>query len=358
MRVIISAAGTGGHIYPAISIINKIMSKEKNSEILYIGTTNRMEKDIIPKLGIKYIGIDIYGFSKNILTSFKALIYMLKAKAKCTKIIKDFKPDIVIGVGGYVTVPVILSAHKLRIKTIIHEQNSIPGKANKLLDKYVDRICISMKKSKAYFTDYKTVYTGNPRGEEVCNAPLIKKSDVGFNNKEKLVLITTGSLGSSTVNNIIKSTIPLMKEKEYQVLFITGKSYYDEYKGINLPSNIQVIPYLENMPSVLKITDLIISRAGATILSEITALGIPSILIPSPYVPNNHQYYNAKELEDNNASVLIEEKTLTSEKLIATIDLILDDKKKYLNMKKAAKEQGVTDSASRIYEEIIKIVSD
>ena len=192
MRVIISAGGTGGHIYPALSILNKIKEKEPNSEILYIGTTTRMESKIVPEMGIDYIGLNVIGLKKD-LSIFKALPLFVKAINKCKKIIKEFNPDVVIGVGGYITAPVIYSAKKLGIKTIIHEQNSIPGKTNLFLSKYVDKIFISLPGSKKYFKSSNVVLTGNPRSQEAYYAKAYDKTKLGFSKDKKLVLIVMGS---------------------------------------------------------------------------------------------------------------------------------------------------------------------
>ena len=356
MRVIISAGGTGGHIYPAIAIIEKIMSKDKNSKILYIGTTDRMEKDIIPNMGIDYEGINVSGLSKNPIKCVKSVYLMSKNIGYCKKIIKKFKPDIVIGVGGYVTVPVILAAHKLGVKTILHEQNSRPGKANKLLSRYADVVCVSMEDSKEYFKK-EVVYTGNPRAEEVHRALKADKKKYGLRDDKKLVLITTGSLGATTVNNVVKDMLPMFKNKDYDVLFVTGSKSYNDYKKIKCSSNVHIVPYIDNMPEVMKVTDLIISRAGATTLSEITALGIPSILIPSPYVENNHQVINAKSLEKNEATIMIEEKNLTTELLFSTINDILSNKELYKKLKSNSKKMGMPNSATNIYKEIEKVIS-
>lgn len=356
MKVVISAGGTGGHIYPAIAIINKLKEKDKNLEILYIGTTDRMEKDIIPNLGIEYVGIKIRGLSKNPIKAIDALFCTLNGVRKCMHILKEFKPDVVIGVGGYVTVPVIYSAKKLGIKTILHEQNSIPGKANRFLSKYADTVCVSMESSAKYFTNCNVSYTGNPRSEEAVHAKSADKMKYGLSKNKKLVVITTGSLGASSVNDSIVSAMPLLGDKPYEVLLVTGKSDYDRIRKISHASNIKIVPYVDEMLSLLHVTDLIVSRAGASTISEVTALGIPSILIPSPYVANNHQYLNAKDLEDNKATVLLEEHDLTSEKLVDAIDSILNDKKKYKEISSNAKKLGVANSATRIYNEIEKLL--
>lgn len=354
MRVIISAGGTGGHIYPAVAIINKIKEKDKKAEILYIGTTRRMEKDLIPNMGIDYEGIDVIGLSKNPINLIKSVTGILKSVKRCKTIMKKFKPDIVIGVGGYVTVPVILAAHSLGIKTMLHEQNSIPGKANKFLSRYTDKVCVSIKSSLKYFKD--ATYTGNPRAEEVVSVVKLKKETKGLSKDKKLVLITTGSLGASTVNNVIKEMLPDFKKESYEVLLITGKNDYENYKKIKTPNNVHIYPYIDNMPELLRVTDLIVSRAGATTISEITSLGIPSILIPSPYVPNNHQVLNAKDLKDNNACIMIEEKDLTKNELLYQINRIINDKDLYKSLSKNAKSLGMPNSATKIYDEIKKLL--
>ncbi len=356
MKVIISAGGTGGHIYPAISIINKIKEKEPQSEILYIGTTDRMESEIIPKLGIKYVGIEMKGLKKNIKHSIKALLLFKDAIKTCKKVIAEFKPDIVLGIGGYITSPVIYSAKKLGYKTLIHEQNSIPGKSNKFLSRYADVIAVSLPGSMKYFDKNKTYLTGNPRSEEALRVKPINKRDLGFSEHKKLVMIVMGSLGSMTINKELKEIVPKFSNKDYEVLLITGNNYYDKFKDIEVPNNVKIVPFLENMLNVLHKTDLIITRAGASTIAEITALGLPSILVPSPYVANNHQYYNAKELLDNKAGVLLEEKDFNSENLLKSIDLVLNNRVSYKAMCENATLLGKTNSSEEIYKLISKII--
>lgn len=356
MKYIISAGGTGGHIYPALSIINKIKEKDKKAEFLYIGTTDRMEKDIVPNLGIEYIGIEISGISKNIKKLIRFFTGTVFGTKKCEKIIKRFKPDVVIGVGGYVTFPVILAAKKQKVKVILHEQNSIPGKANKFLSKYAETVCISMESSRKYFEHKNIVLTGNPRGEDILNSKKGNKKDYDLSLAKKLVLITMGSLGAGTINEKIMFLVNEFDNKNYEVLLVTGKNNYDEVKNVKVPSNVKLVPYIENMGEVLKFTDLIITRAGATILAEITALGIPSIIIPSPYVANNHQVINARDLESNGAAFVIEEKDFEKELFISKIDEVLGDNKVYKKMSDNTKKIGITDSATRIYNEIERLI--
>jgi len=358
MRAIVSAGGTGGHIFPALAVINKIKKMEPNSEILYIGTTDRMESEIIPKKGIEYIGIEMKGLNRrNLLKNFKVIASLNKAYRKCQKIIKEFDPDIVIGIGGYITFPVVSAAHSLGYKTFIHEQNSIPGLSNKILKHKATAIGVSLESSLHYFDKDKTYFTGNPRSEEVVQIKPASKSKYGLQNNKKLVLIVMGSLGSLTISNKMKEILPKFKDKEYEIMFVTGKGYYEVYKNLkNIPSNVKIVEFLDDMLGLLKKTDLIVSRAGASIIAEITALELPSILIPSPYVTHNHQYKNAKVLENVGASVLIEEEKLDADTLINSVDSILNDKKRYSEMKSASAKLAIKDSATKIYQLLQKTI--
>ncbi len=357
MRVVISAGGTGGHIYPALAIINKIKEREPNSEFLYIGTHNRMEKDIVPKEGIPFKSIEVYGFDrKNLFRNFKVVKCLLKAQKQCKKWIKEFNPDVVIGVGGYVTVPVLKAASKLKYKTFLHEQNSVAGKANLYLAPYVDLIGVSFKSSMSSFPKDKTIFTGNPCSEDALKKIPMEKSELGLDPNKKLVLIVMGSLGASSVNDILKDTLPLVEQKPYQFLYVTGKNSYDEISKLKFPSNVKVVPYIDNMTRIMKRTDLIVTRAGASTLSEVIALQIPSILIPSPYVPNNHQFKNAMDLVNENAAFLIEEKNLTKDKLINTIDDIMTSSAKQKEMRQNLTKLGVSNSATIIYDNIQKLI--
>ena len=355
MRIIVTAGGSGGHIYPALAIIEKFKASEKNLEVLYIGTHNRMEKDIVPKHGIEYIGLEIYGLSKTrMLRNFKNIGLILKAKKKCEQIIKDFKPDIVLGIGGYVTYPVIAAAKKLGVKVFIHEQNALPGKTNKFMAKRADLIATSFPESAAYFKKgKKIVYTGHPSGETALKTPSIKRSELGFKDNKKLVTIVGGSLGSSSLNAIMKDFLLKGEDKNYNILYITGPSLYDEFiKDFKVPSNVKIIPYYDPLPSVLKITDILVSRAGAGIISEFLSLNIPTILIPSPNVANNHQYYNTIELKKKGAVLVIEEKHLNAQLLMTNIDGLLFNEDLYKEMKATQSKIKVNNSLDIIYKEI------
>lgn len=359
MKVIISAGGTGGHIYPALSIIEKLKKEDEKLEVLYIGTHDRMEKKIVPSYNIDYEEIEIYGFSKkNIRRNLKNVKLITVAVKKCIKIMKKFKPDVVIGVGGYVTFPVIIAAHKLKIKTFIHEQNSIPGKSNLLLSKFADCVGVSFESSAKYFKkSKKVVYTGNPCGDRALAAKEINPKNLGFNTKDKLVVIVAGSLGSYTLNQKFKEFLELCKEAKFQVLYITGEAYYDEFIfDMEFTKNVVVVPYLENLVGLLKNADLIVTRSGAGIITESLALELPAIYIPSPYVASNHQYYNALELKRNGAAHLLEEKDFNSKVLIALINNILYDNESYLEMKNNIRKLNNINSSEVIYNEIKDLI--
>ena len=359
MRIIVSAGGTGGHIYPAIAIINKVKEEEPNSEVLYIGTSNRMEKDLIPELGIKYEEINVSGLKRKLtLENVKVLYQFFHARSKCKKIIKDFDPDIVIGAGGYVTGPVIWAAKKLGKKTFIHEQNSVVGLSNRYLTKYADKIGVSFPSTLDLFPKEKVVLTGNPCSEKAIKMKKANKEDYGLTKGKKLVLIVMGSLGSRTVNDKIVSFLNEFKNKDYEVMFVTGNSYYEKVKKLNVPKNVKVVPFIYEMPSLMKVTDLMITRAGASTMSEILVLNVPSIFIPSPYVTNNHQYKNAMDLVKQNAALILEEKDLTKENLITLIDKTLTNKEEYNKIKSNLKELGIKDSAERIYEVLKGMIMD
>lgn len=358
MRIVVSAGGTGGHIYPALAVLDKLKKEDKNLEVLYIGTKGRMESEIIPKRGIPYEGIEIYGFSKNIFKDIKNVFLVASSYKKCIQLLKDFKPDIVMGFGGYVTFPVLQAAKKLKIKTFLHEQNSIVGKANRFVSSGIDLVAVSFLSTMKQFKNAKKViYSGNPCGENALTTKEIKPSEIGLDNKKKLVIVVAGSLGSSSMNEKLKEFLRLSKKSDYQVLYITGKKHYDEFvAGTRFGSNIKVLPYLDNLSGLMRNADLIVTRAGASTMSEILALSLPAIFIPSPYVANNHQYYNAKEIVDNNAGIMVQEEDLNGKDLFTLVNELFQDKQRYEIIKMNLKNLGRTDSSEVIVKEIKELV--
>ncbi|SEN29038.1 UDP-N-acetylglucosamine-N-acetylmuramylpentapeptide N-acetylglucosamine transferase [Mesobacillus persicus] len=362
MRIVVSGGGTGGHIYPALALIREIQKQDDKAEFLYIGTEKGLESKLVPRENIDFRSIHITGFRRKIsVENVKTVLRFLKGVSDSKKILKEFKADVVIGTGGYVCGPVVYAAAKLGIPTIIHEQNSIPGLTNKFLSRYVDRIGVCFEEAKQFFPEDKVVMTGNPRASEVLNQDGNKgRASVGLKADQPAVLIFGGSRGAKPLNEAVLKSLTEMGNKPYQVLYVTGDVHYDEVaKEVELignPENVIIKPFIHNMPEVLSGIDLTVARAGATTLAELTSLGIPSILIPSPYVTDNHQEKNALALSNHQAAELLLEKDLTGPKLVEKIDLILTDHEKLKSMKTAAKTLGIPDAANRMHSLIKELV--
>lgn len=356
MRIVVSGGGTGGHIYPALAFIKEVKQHHPDVEFLYIGTEKGLEKNIIEREDIPFKAIDITGFKRKLsFENVKTVMRFLKGVKECKKELKRFKPDAVIGTGGYVCGPVVYAASKLGIPTIIHEQNSLPGLTNKFLSKYVDKVAICFEEAKAHFPAEKVVFTGNPRASEVVSIKGAQSlKSLGLQENKKTVLIFGGSRGAAPINKAVIGMQQELKTRDYQVLYVTGEVHYDkvteELKKQGAAENMAVKPFLHQMPEYLKALDVIVARAGATTIAEITALGIPSVLIPSPYVTANHQEVNARSLGDRNAAVVLKESELNGQRLIQAIDHILQDEKTLQEMSERTKSLGVPDAAQRLYQ--------
>jgi UDP-N-acetylglucosamine--N-acetylmuramyl-(pentapeptide) pyrophosphoryl-undecaprenol N-acetylglucosamine transferase len=360
MKIVISGGGTGGHIYPALALIKEIKRHEPDSQVLYIGTERGLEADLVPKEGIPFKSVYITGFKRSLsFENVKTIVHFIKAARCARKLIKQFAPDAVVGTGGYVCGPVVYAASSLRIPTLIHEQNVIPGLTNKFLSRYTTRIAVSFGGSSAYFPREKTVVTGNPRATEVAMADgRAGLLSLGIPQGKKHVLIVGGSRGAKAINDAVLNLIPQLPDyPDYHFIYVTGDVHYKKVIAVieeqgKIPDNITVRPFIYNMPEVLAGTDLIVNRAGASFLAEITSLGLPSILIPSPYVTNNHQEKNARWLEEQGAASVILETELTSERLLDEIDSILTDSGKEAGMRKAARSLGQPEAAELVYKEL------
>ncbi len=365
MRVILSGGGTGGHIYPAISIANKIKEKHPNAEILFIGTEKGMESDIVPKAGysIKFVTVS-YLKRKISLHNIKSAGMLFKGILEARKIIKDFRPDIVIGTGGFVCGPVVYMASKLGIKTIIHEQNVFPGLTNRILDKYVDKIALSFKEAEKYFkSKNKLVVTGNPiRGEFFNVTEEEAKEKYGIKSNLPIVLVVGGSGGALKINNAVVEMLKLYKPKNFNVILVTGKRLYkNTIENINkedLANNHEILPYINDMPYALKACDLIVCSAGAITIAEVTAVGKSAILIPKAHTAENHQEYNANAMGSKGAAVVIREDELNGEVLNRQIEKILNNKDTLKSMEAASRKEGITDAADRIYKEMESLLNE
>ena len=337
MKIAIVAGGTGGHIYPAISLAEEL--EKRGHDITFVGSNDRMEKDVIPANNFKYIGLDVYTTRGGVVQKIKSALSIAQAYSKCLNLLKDF--DMAIGFGNYISIPVMEAACKLKLKTVIHEQNSFVGRANRVLDNKVDLIIGSYEENLKQFKNPNIRILGNPQSSKAYNIKTNTKviEDLGLDSKKKTVVIFMGSLGSSSVNEKLIDYFSML-DGSYQVVYATGKLHYE--KAINMAPKKECLKIYEHIDgiNVMKNSTLLVCRAGATTLSEIEAIGMPAILIPSPYVPNNHQYYNGKALVDKNAAIMIEEKDLNKDVLYNTIDELINDDSRLKELSKNAIKLG------------------
>ncbi len=362
MKVIMTGGGTGGHIYPAIAIADKIKRKNPDAEILFVGTKRGMERELVPQNGYDIQFITVSGFHrKQLWKNAKTLIDLVKGNRQAAAIIKDFRPDVVIGTGGYVCGPVVRAAKKKGIKTYVHEQNAFPGVTNKILEKYVDKVFLSFEESRKYFKNpSKLIVTGNPiRKSFLVANPERSREKLGADANDFVVLCFGGSLGAEKINRSLIGSLKEFAEVEnLKVIFITGKRHYGSVmeeitlRGIKIPEQVSIIEYANNMPEYLAAADLIVGRAGALTISEITACGKASVLIPSPYVTGNHQFHNAKVVSDQGGAILLEEKDLNEKSLFTTIMRLKNHKGLINRMAEASLKIGKLDAVDMIYDHL------
>ncbi len=361
MRVIFAGGGTGGHINPALSIADYIKEKEPHFEALFIGTERGLEKKLVPNAGYNIEYIDIRGIDRrNLLKNFEVLRKLSESKKKCRKLIKEFKPDVVVLTGGYVSGPVAMAAHKMGVPAIIHEQNVYPGLTVKGSVKYVDYVAVSFWETLNHIKNtQKCVLTGNPVRTQILNADSkTARKELGLSDKP-FVLIFGGSLGAQKINeNVVKIIKKLAEEEKIQLLFGTGERNYEEIKGqlkdINLPDDFKIVPYIDNMHLAMAAADVVVARSGAITVSEIAVLGKASILIPSPNVVRNHQEQNAKALEKVGACKVLLESELTPSSLYDAINSLSDDKELRDKMSVNLKKVACPDALEKLYELVKK----
>ena len=366
MKIIVSGGGTGGHIYPALTLIRTLQQKVDKLEVLYVGTHAGLEADIIPKEGIPFATVDLQGFKRslspeNLLRAARAI----KGVGKAMGIVRKFQPDVVVGTGGYVCGPVLMAASLLGIPSLIQEQNVIPGITNKILSKFVNKIATGYQEANGAFPANKVVFTGNPiRQEVMAHRQEADYEAFGLRPDTTTILVSGGSRGARTIN---RAMVEVLKHyagrKDVQILHATGKGEYEDIinrisaAGLDLQQadNIKVKPYLYNMPQAMAIADLAIFRAGATGLAELTAKGIPAILVPYPYAAENHQEHNARAVEKAGAARVILNKDLTAQGLIQAIDELIGKPEKLQAMAKASAKLGRPEAADTISELIIEL---
>lgn len=358
MRVIFAGGGTGGHIYPALSLIKKLEEIDSKTEVLFIGSDRGLEKKLTEKLKIPFKSLQLQGLKRSLsLSNIKTFYKFAKALPDSHHIIKDFSPHIVVGTGGYVSAPILYEATKMKIPTIIFEPNSYPGLTNKWLGKKVSKVAIVSEDAANYFPKSKVVLTGNPRSQEVYDE-LLAQHDNKKQDLKKKILIFGGSLGALKINQAAQEMIANHEIKDFELVFGTGRYYYeqhsDELEKLNKKTNVQIFSYIDNMVELLPSISLIVSRAGATTISEITALGVPSILIPSPNVTHNHQFYNAQSLAKDQAAILLPEDELSGEVLFHKISELINNSNQLEQMKKKSFSLGNRKAA----DEFIKLMKE
>lgn len=355
MKILVSGGGTAGHINPAIAIAKR-MNKEYDAEILFIGRKTGMEKELVTKEGFDIKFIEVEGLIRKLTTkNIKVLIKYIKAIKDAKKIIKDFAPDVVVGTGGYVCAPVLSAANSLKIPTLVHEQNVFPGMTVKMAASFVDCVATSFDDMKKYVSDKvakKCVLTGNPLRENLFDlsyAEARKKLGIG---DEIFIVTVGGSLGARTINNALCDIVNNIEESNVRILGGTGERFYDEViqkiDKEKLGKNVEILPYIYNMNEVLPAADLVVARSGAVTVSELCALGRPSVLIPSPNVTHNHQEYNAKSIADRGASVMICERDIKENVVADTVNSLIKNKEKLDEMSRSAYALSIVDGTKRI----------
>ena len=353
MRMIITGGGTGGHIYPALALARHLLEREPRAELLFVGSAQGLESRIVPAAGFALETIPASGFGRSLRRLAPFTRDLRRGLSRARRIMASFKPDVVFGTGGYVSAPVMLAALLARRPAAVHEQNALPGLANRMLAPLVQRVCISFEESRSAFPRRsKTVFTGNPRASEVAavergTAQELLKIDPSL----RTILVYGGSRGALRINEVMVDFLKAgWLPPATQLLYITGEIYHRHVKeqlGL-LPRRVRLFPYLEEMPAALAAADLVITRAGATTLAEITALGLPAILIPSPNVVNNHQYHNARLLEKAGAALLLEEKDFNRYRLRRELERLGGEPDLLQRMAEAGRRMGVPDAAARL----------
>ena len=359
LKFILSGGGTGGHIYPAIAIANELKLRFPDAEFLFVGAQDKMEMQKVPQSGYNIEGLWIAGLQRK-LTLQNAMfpLKLINSLWKSRRIIKKFKPDVVIGTGGFASGPLLQTANSLNIPTVIQEQNSFPGITNKLLSKKANAICVAYENLERFFPKEKIVFTGNPVRQDLLEIDSKRNEALGYFNldsNKKTLLILGGSLGARRVNQLIEKELDFLLSTGVQIYWQCGKLYFEDYKKYNDKENVQVVSFIDRMDLIYAASDFVVSRAGASSVSELCLVGKPTVFIPSPNVAEDHQTKNARAIVDKNGALLIKESEL-DEKFESVFNNLIHDenlqKKLSENMKKLAKPNATKD----IVEQIVKLI--
>ena len=353
MRYLISGGGTGGHIFPAVSIANALKQLDPQAEILFIGALGRMEMERVPQAGYKIIGLPVRGFNRaQPWKNFSVLWDLLRSIIQVRKIIRDFKPQVGVGVGGYASGAAMWAAANMGIPILLQEQNGFAGVTNKLLKNKAAKICVAYPNMERFFPAEKIIITGNPVRQNLLSGK--RKVESGKN-----ILIIGGSLGARTINEAVIAQLDTLKKANIQLVWQTGKTYYERcrqaWQEAGCPANIECLDFLSDMPDRYAQADLVISRAGASSISEICLLGKPAILVPSPNVAEDHQTHNAMALVNKGAAIMIADSEI-KDKLTPTLKDLIANNEKQNTMSKACTNMGVRNAANKIVDEIESII--
>lgn len=364
LHFIISGGGTGGHIFPAISIANAIKDRWPSSAILFVGAEDRMEMERVPAAGYEIVGLPVAGLvRKSVLKNVSVVFKLLKSLRRARKIVKTFKPNVVIGVGGYASAPVLRAASSQGIPTLLQEQNSYAGVTNKMLGRKASTICVAYEGMDKFFPKERIVLTGNPCRQDLEITPEKVGEGYAFFNldtSKKTILMLGGSLGARTLNNSIVRAFDSIKDENVQIIWQCGKYYYNEMKELEnagkIPDNVKLYDFVSRMDLAYSIADLVISRAGAGSISEFSLLAKPVILVPSPNVAEDHQTQNAKALVRKNAAILIQDKNAEQDLFHQALSLV-DNSEKLKELSSNIIKHAQHNSAERIVDEIAKLVN-
>ena len=353
MRYLISGGGTGGHIFPAVSIANALKELDPEAQILFVGALGRMEMERVPQAGYEIVGLPVRGFNRaQPWKNVSVLVDLVKSIHKVRRIIRDFKPNVGVGVGGYASGAAMWAAAQMGIPILLQEQNGFAGVTNKILKDKAAKICVAYEGMERFFPADKIILTGNPVRQNLTSGVRNQESGV------KTLLIIGGSLGARTINEAIKAALPQLAKSDLHVVWQTGKVYYEKCKeawvAAGSPKNIECLDFLSDMPDRYANADLVISRAGASSISELCLLGKPAILVPSPNVAEDHQTHNAMALVNKNAAVLVKDAD-AADQLVPTALELINDKNRLEQLHTNVLKLAQTDSAKRIAEEVIKL---
>lgn len=354
MKILIGGGGTGGHIYPALAVARHALAQDDHTKILFIGSAAGLESKIVPSAGFPFVTIPARGFQRSFRQLGLVISDLFKGLIESGRVIEKFQPNVILGTGGYVAAPLVLSAIMKRFPVVIHEQNALPGLVNRWLAPFVKRVCISFQDTESKMSRFsRVVFTGNPRASEVTALTRTEGCrHFDLDPHYKNILVYGGSRGALKLNQVVTAYLKAnLLPEGVNMIYVTGEIYYQsvlEELG-DLSGRIKLFPYLDQMPAALAAADLAVTRSGATTLAEITVLGIPALLVPSPNVVNNHQHFNARLLANTGAAILIDEIDFDQMRLQREIDRLIDEPALLEEMSRCSRKMGVPDAAANLY---------